>query len=394
MTNRREFLGLSAGAILAASTIGHARTVGRGPLSPPAPVTEGLPGDFAHAEGAPARQPLAILMLGGTGFLGPQTVEAALKRGHKVTLFNRGKTRPGLFPELEKLRGDRDLDDLKALEGRKWDAVVDTSANVPRWVKKAAAVLGPNIGHYVYISSVSVYVDQSKPGSDETSAVATIADPTTEKITGETYGALKALTEKAAEETMPGKVSVVRPGLIVGPEDPTDRFTYWPVRVARGGEVLAPGSPDDPVQLIDVRDLGAFLVRLIEDKSIGVFNALGPDKLLTMGQMLDACKKAAQSDATFTWADAQFLEKQGVHAWSDMPAWVPASGDTAGFAKISNARAVKAGLTFLPIADTAKATLEWFRTQPEARRAKLRAGISPDREAKALAAWRSRPAHK
>jgi 2'-hydroxyisoflavone reductase len=365
MTNRREFLGLTAGAMLGTGVVGHA-------------VDER------------ARQPLSILMLGGTGFLGPQTVEAALKRGHKVTLFNRGKTRPGLFPELEKLHGDREKDDLKALEGRNWDAVVDTSANVPRWVKKAAAVLGPNIGHYVYISSVSVYVDHSKPGSDETSAVATIADPTTEKITGETYGALKALSEKAAEDAMPGKVSVVRPGLIVGPEDPTDRFTYWPVRVATGGEVLAPGSPDDPVQLIDVRDLGAFLVRLIEDKTTGVFNALGPDKVLTMGQTLDACKKAAQSDATFTWADAEFLEKQGVHAWSDMPAWVPASGDTAGFARFSNARAVKAGLTFLPIADTAKATLDWFRTQPEARRAKLRAGISPDREAKVLAAWKAR----
>ena len=329
-------------------------------------------------------------MLGGTGFLGPQTVEAALKRGHKVTLFNRGKTRPGLFPDLEKLHGDREKDDLKALEGRKFDAVVDTSANVPRWVKKAAAVLGPNIGHYVYISSISVYADTSKPGMDETAPVATIADPTTEKITGETYGALKALSEKAAHEAMPGKVSVVRPGLIVGPDDPSDRFTYWPVRVARGGEVLAPGSPDDPIQFIDVRDLGAFLVRLIEDKTTGVFNALGPDKVLTMGQTLDACKRPHRAMPRSPGSMPTFSQKQGVHAWSDMPAWVPSSGETAGFAKVSNARALKAGLTFLPIADTAKATLDWFSTQPADRRAKLRAGITPEREAKVLAAWKAR----
>jgi 2'-hydroxyisoflavone reductase len=364
-TDRREFLGMAASSLLA--------------------LGAGRPGVDNRAG-----KPQTLLMLGGTGFLGPQTVEAALRRGFKVTLFNRGKTRPGLFPNLEKLHGDRDKDDLKALEGRKWDAVVDTSANVPRWVRKSAAVLGPNIGHYVYISSVSVYADTSKPGADETTPVATIADPTTEKIDGETYGPLKALTEKAAEAAMPGKVAVVRPGLIVGPEDPSDRFTYWPVRVARGGEVLAPGSPDDPIQLIDVRDLGEFLVRLIEDRTTGVFNALGPRQTLTMSQTLEACKQAAGSDATFTWVEADFLKKQGVHAWSDMPAWVPARGDTAGFARVSNARAIKAGLIFRPIAETAKATLDWFRTLPEERRAKMRAGLTAEREAKVLAAWKAR----
>jgi 2'-hydroxyisoflavone reductase len=365
MTNRREFLGMSAGALLGAGAIGQ-------------------------GDGSRKSDPKTILMLGGTGFLGPHTVEAAIRRGHKVTLFNRGKTRPGLFPDLEKLQGDREKDDLKALEGRKWDAVVDTSANVPRWVNKAAAILGSNVGHYIYISSISVYPDMSKPGTDETAPVATIDDPTTEKIDGRTYGALKALSEKAAETSMLGKVAVVRPGLIVGPEDPTDRFTYWPVRVARGGEVLAPGSADDPIQLIDVRDLGEFLVRLIEDHTTGVFNALGPEKALTIGHTLDVCKQAARSDASFTWVDAEFLEKQGVNAWSDMPAWVPSIGDTAGFAKVSNARAIKAGLTFRPIADTARATLEWFRTLPADRRSKLRAGLAQDREAKVLAAWKAR----
>jgi 2'-hydroxyisoflavone reductase len=367
MTTRREFLGMSAGALVGARAIGQ-RDDDRKP------------------------QPKTILMLGGTGFLGPQTVEAALRRGHKVTLFNRGKTRPGLFPDLEKLQGDREKDDLKALEGRKWDAVVDTSANVPRWVKKAAAVLSPSVGHYIYISSISVYADTSKPGTDETATVATIDDPTTEKIDGRTYGALKALTEKAAETAMPGKVAVVRPGLIVGPEDPSDRFTYWPWRVAQGGEVLAPGAPDDPIQLIDVRDLGAFLVQLIEDKTTGVFNALGPERPLAMGQTLAACQEASRSDATFTWVDAEFLEKQGVHAWSDMPAWVPSAGETAGFAKVSNARAIKAGLSFHPIADTAKVTLEWFRSLPADRRSKLRAGLSREREAKVLSAWKARTA--
>jgi 2'-hydroxyisoflavone reductase len=364
-TDRREFMGMAVGALLS--------------------IGAGQPRDES-----PKGKPRTLLMLGGTGFLGPQTVEAALRRGYKVTLFNRGKTRPGLFPDLEKLHGDRDKDDLNALEGRKWDAVVDTSANVPRWVKKAAAVLGPNIGHYVYISSVSAYADTSKPGTDETAPMATIADPTTEKIDAQTYGALKALTEKAAEGAMPGKVAVVRPGLIVGPEDPTDRFTYWPVRVARGGEVLAPGSPDDPVQLIDVRDLGEFLVRLIDDHTTGVFNALGPDQTLTIGQMLEACKQTTASNASFTWADADFLEQQGVHAWSDMPVWVPPRGDSAGFARVSNARAMKAGLKFRPIAETAKATLEWFRTLPEERRAKMRAGMTTEREAKVLAVWKAR----
>ena len=365
MTNRREFLGMSAGAMLGLGAMGERDARGAGEAK-------------------------TILMLGGTGFLGPQTVEAAVRRGHKVTLFNRGKTRPGLFPDLEKLHGDREKDDLKSLEGRRWDAVVDTSANVPRWVKKAAAVLGPNVGHYIYISSVSAYADLSKPGTDESAPVATIDDPATEKIDGRTYGALKALSEKAAETSMPGKVAVVRPGLIVGPEDPSDRFTYWPVRVAAGGEVLAPGSPDDAIQLIDVRDLGEFLVRMIEEHTTGVFNALGPDGTLTMGRMLDACKDVAKSDATFTWADASFLEKQGVHAWSDMPAWVPSAGETAGFARVSNARAVKAGLTFRPIADTALATLEWFRTLPADRKSKLRAGLSREREAKVLAALKAR----
>lgn len=342
-----------------------------------------------RAGAARTAQPKKILMLGGTGFLGPHTVEAALTRGHEVTLFNRGRTRPGLFPGLEKLQGDRN-NDLKALEGRKWDAVVDTSANIPRWVKSAAAVLGPNIGQYVYISSISAYASLAKPGTDESAALAEIADPTVEKVDGETFGALKALSEKAAEASMPGRVTVVRPGLIVGPDDPTDRFTYWPSRIDRGGEVLAPGSATDPVQLIDVRDLGEFIITLIEGTTTGTFNALGPAEELTMGRMLGACKEAAGSDATFTFVPAAFLAEHGVSPWSDMPAWVPAEGDTAGFARVSHAKAIAAGLRFRPIVETARATLEWLESQPEDRRSKLRTGISPAREAEVLAAWKAR----
>ena len=326
-------------------------------------------------------------MLGGTGFLGPQVVEYALKRGHSVTLFNRGKTRPGLFPKLEHLQGDRD-GKLDALKDRKWDAVVDTSGNVPRIVKMSADLLAPNIKHYLYVSSISVYVDTSKPG-DETATLATMDDPKNEEVL-KNYGALKALSEKAAETSMPGKTTVVRPGLIVGPDDPSDRFTYWPVRIAKGGEVLAPGGPEDLVQVIDAADLGVFLVTLIENNTTGVFNATGPEKTLTMGAMLDACKAASKNDAKLVWVDADFLEAQNVEAWSDMPVWVPNKGETAGFAKVSIEKALKAGLTFRPIAETAKSTLAWFHTLPEARRAKLRAGLTAEREAKVLAASKAR----
>ena len=347
----------------------------------------------ASRASAPAFAPLKLLILGGTGFLGPQFVEAATQRGHVVTLFNRGKTNPGLFPSLEKLQGDRNVKEaLKVFEGRKWDAVVDTSGYVPKQVRDACSILAPNIGHYVFISTCSVYKDNSKIGIDETAQVATIDNPQTDKVTDATYGPLKALCEKAAEEAMPGRVSNVRPGLIVGPGDPSDRFTYWPVRVARGGKVLAPHAPDERIQLIDVRDLGEWLVRLCETRSAGVFNALGPspDHPLTMGTMLNACKTVSKSDAQFIWADESFLEQQKVSAWGDMPAWAPNRGETAGFASIRNDRAVKAGLTLRSIEDTAKATLDWFRTLPEDRQRRLKAGLTPDREAEVLKAWESR----
>jgi 2'-hydroxyisoflavone reductase len=334
-----------------------------------------------------------ILILGGTGFLGPALVELARPRGHTVTLFNRGKTQPHLFPDVEKLQGDRD-GDLKALEGRKWDAVIDTSGYVPRIVRASAELLAPNVEQYLFVSTISVYKDMSQSGIDETAPVATVEDEKTEDVS-KYYGALKALSEKAAEAAMPGRAIIVRPGLIVGPGDPTDRFTYWPVRVARGGEVLAPGDGQDPVQFIDVKDLAAFMLGLVENKVTGVFNATGPVQTLHMRELLDGCKRANGGDAAFTWASAEFLEEQKVAPWMQMPVWIPRSDKEAGgVGRVSNARALARGLTFRPLEDTARDTLAWFKTQPPERQEKLRAGISAERERELLAAWHQRAGDK
>jgi len=334
----------------------------------------------------------SLLVLGGTKFLGPEVVEAALARGWPVTLFNRGKTNPQLFPELEKLRGDRDPakdDGLKALQDRGWDAVVDTSGYVPRHVAASASLLAPTCRQYLFVSSISVYADFSRPGMDETAPVGRLEDETVEKVDGETYGPLKALCERAAEQAMPGRTTVIRPGLIVGPHDPSDRFTYWPVRVARGGEVLAPGSASDPTQIIDVRDLAAFIVLALEKNRTGVFNATGPKDPLPIGDLLASCRRVSGSDASFTWVDATFLEEQKIAAWSDMPVWVPPTGEMEGFARVSIRRALAAGLAFRPLDETVRDTLAWWKTEPEERRRTMRAGITAEREAEVLAAWKA-----
>ncbi|MCP3065507.1 NAD-dependent epimerase/dehydratase family protein [Myxococcus sp. K38C18041901] len=339
--------------------------------------------------GTKAGKPLSILILGGTKFLGPALVESAQARGHTVTLFNRGKTNPGLFPNVEKLQGDRDpnkAEGLKALQGRKWDAVVDTSGYVPRIVKASAELLAPNVGHYTFVSTISVYKDASKPGLKETAPVATVDDPNTEDV-NKYYGALKALCEKAAETAMPGRVFNVRPGLIVGPDDPTDRFTYWPVRVAQGGEVLAPGTGHDATQFIDVRDLAAFIILGVEQKLAGLYTATGPEKPLLMRDFLERSKKALRSDATFIWAHPSFLEKHKVEAFGDMPVWVTPTGEEAGLLRVNIDKALAAGLTFRPLEDTVRDTVEWFKSEPPERQAKLKAGIAPAREKEVLAAW-------
>jgi nucleoside-diphosphate-sugar epimerase len=336
---------------------------------------------------APPPRKKRILILGGTGFLGPAIVEVARARGHALTLFNRGKTRPDLFPDVEKLRGDRD-GKLDALRGRKWDAVVDTSGYVPRIVSMSAELLAPGIERYVFISSISVYREDLKPGSDETAPVATMADPKNEDVR-ENYGALKALCEQAAEKAMPGRVVTVRPGLIVGPGDPTDRFTYWPVRLDQGGDVLAPGDGTDPAQVIDVRDLGAWLVELVERGETGVYNAVGPASPTTMRSMLSEVARGAGAKANLVWVPWPFLKKQGVAPWTDLPMWIPVGEPESGIASVSIARAVRKGLRFRPIAETAKDTLAWWRTLPDDRRSKLHAGLSREKEAAVLAAWRA-----
>jgi 2'-hydroxyisoflavone reductase len=356
-----------------------------------ATLAAALPFGTSLAATAPAPKGLNFLILGGTGFLGPHIVEAATRRGHTMTLFNRGKTNPSLFPNLEKLHGDRKTD-LSALQGRKWDAVIDTSAYIPGDVTRSATLLAPNVGQYLLISTVSVYAKLDKPGMDESAALATTSDPEAQAVTNENYGALKALCERAVEKAMPGRATVIRPGLIVGPSDTTDRFTYWPVRVARGGEVLAPGSAHDYTQFIDSRDLADFIVLCLEKKSLGTFNADAQAGSITMGTFLDTCKKVSGSDARFTWVDAKFLDEQKVAAWSDMPAWAPAEGDDAGFGQVSSAKAKAAGLRYRPLADTVRDTLAWMHTEPEAHQAKLKAGLSAERESAVLKAWHARSA--
>lgn len=342
--------------------------------------------------GAAAPRPPAkkkILILGGTGFLGPHIVTTALARGHTVTLFNRGKTHPGLFPNVEKLQGDRN-GHLEALANRQWDAVVDPSGYVPRQVTASATLLAPNVHHYVFISTISVYAKEDAVGADESSPVVTIADPTNED-TKANYGALKALCERAAEAAMPGRVTSIRPGLIIGPGDMTGRFTHWPTRLADGGEVLAPGDGGTPVQYVDGRDLGAWIVRVVEDGTIGTMNALGPTPGTTMRAVLEACNHALGDKARLTWVDAAFLAAHGVEGWSDLPMWIDNHGENAGFGTRQNARAVRAGLTFRPIADTARDTLAWLATLSDDERAKARSsGITREKEAAVLAAWHAR----
>jgi len=332
-----------------------------------------------------AERKLNILILGGTAFLGPALVNDALARGHQVTLFNRGRTNTHLFPDVEKLVGDRD-GDLEALKGRKWDVVIDTSGYKPRLVKDSAELLAGHVDHYIFISTVSVYADFSQRGLNEDSPVGTLEDETTEEITGLTYGPLKALCEQAAEKAMPGRTCTIRPGLIVGPMDRSDRFTYWPVRIAKGGEVLVPDKPEVVTQIIDVRDLAEYTIHCAEQHINGVFNATSPAEELTMGDIFESCRKVSGSDATFTWADPKFLEENEVQAWSHMPVWVPLDGEDAGHPYIDVTRALNTGLVYRPLSETVRGTLDWWATVPPERQAgDMRSGITAEREAELLA---------
>jgi 2'-hydroxyisoflavone reductase len=384
--DRRKFVLGSLAAGAAAACGSRDRSSAPAPVAAP-PAAAPAPSARSTATAAPAKK--SILVLGGTGFIGPHIVSSALARGHKVTLFNRGKTHPGLFPDVEKLHGDRD-GHLEALAGRTWDAVVDPSGYVPRLVKASAELLAPSIGHYVFISTISVYAEHDKLDADESSPVETLSDPTTEDVRAH-YGGLKALCEKAAEAAMPGRVLNIRPGLIIGPGDPSGRFSHWPTRLAQGGEVLAPGDGSTPVQYIDGRDLGAWIIRAIEDRAVGTMNALGPAQRVTIKGVLDECNRALGGKAQLTWVDGGFLDQRGVSGWGDLPMWIDNKGEWAGFGTLSNARAVKAGLAFRPIGDTARDTLAWLDTVPADERAKARStGIKPAKEAEVLAAWKAR----
>ncbi|MFY9342617.1 MAG: NAD-dependent epimerase/dehydratase family protein [Planctomycetota bacterium] len=335
-----------------------------------------------------------ILILGGTGFLGPHQVRCALARGHQVTVFNRGRSGAGMFgKDVEELVGDR-AGDLTALKGRTWDAVIDESASqssAPEWVKRSAEAVKDSAAQYLFVSTRSVYADTSRVPMTADAPVLTRENSPVAEGRALPYGHAKAYAEKAAHEILPGRVTVVRPGLIIGPGDDTDRFTYWPVRVARGGEVLAPGDGSDHVQNIDVRDLAEFGITLVEKATFGVFNAVGPQGGQPFRQFLAGIAKGVGSAATFTWVDADFLAAQGLRPYSrELPAFQVMRGKTAGFARFDLTKEIAAGLTFRPTDVSAKETLAWWQTLPKERQQAPKAGLPAEREQAVLAAWRAR----
>lgn len=335
-----------------------------------------------------------ILILGGTGFVGPHDVRYALSRGHQVTIFNRGKSAPGLFgKDVEELAGDR-ASDLHALKGRKWDAVIDESASLssaPEWVKLSADLLKDNVDQYLFISTRSVYSDLSSVPMTANAPVLTLENSPIAEGRPLSYGHAKAYAEKAIHALMPGRVTVVRPGLIIGPEDDTDRFTYWPVRIARGGDVLVPGDGTDHVQIIDVRDLVQFCVTLVENKTFGVFNGVGPDRGRPFKDFVNRIHSSVGATGTYTWVDAEFLRANGAAPYGrELPVYQVMRGRTAGFAQFDLTPEIKAGLKIRPLEDSARDTLAWFRTLPAERQAGLKTGLSPAREKALLALWRAR----
>jgi 2'-hydroxyisoflavone reductase len=334
--------------------------------------------------------------------MGPEQVNYALSRGHHITLFNRNKTRPDMFKgQVDQLIGDLN-NDTSALAGKKFDVVIDNPTTAPAWVRNVARYMKGNTGHYIFISTISVYPDNSVPNADETAPTTPMPDSldayTLDRQNfGRYYGALKSRSEKEVQDNYLGIFTIIRPGLIVGLLDPSDRFTYWPVRVARGGEVLAPGEPNDVTQFIDARDLAEWTVRMAEKgprDGGGIYNATGPRQPLPMGQFLQACKEVSGSDARFTWVPWSFLQEQKIRGWRDMPIVVPPNGPTAGFDRRNIDRALAKGLTFRPLNVTIKDTLEWNKTRPQEAQDKLAAGaiagISAQREAEVLAAWHAK----
>jgi len=321
---------------------------------------------------------MRILIIGGTRFLGRHLVNSARVRGHDVTLFNRGKSNPDLFQNVEKIHGDREKD-LDKLSGQ-WDAVIDTCGYYPRIVRMSADALKGKVENYVFISSISAYADFKKIGINESYPLAKMEDETSEDNSPETYGARKALCEQAVQDVFGIGSLIIRPGLIVGPHDPTERFTYWPVRIARGGDVLVPDRPDVPTQIIDVRDLADFIIHLIEQNISGVFNATSEP--ISLEALFQTCKLVSGSDARFKWASTEFLEEHNVAPWSDMPAWIPEDGEDAGVSRTNVSKAINAGLKFSSLFETIKDILIWASYLPDDY--ELKAGLKPEREKELL----------
>ena len=323
-----------------------------------------------------------LLILGGTRFVGRHMTRAALECGHSVTLFNRGNSNPELFPEVEKLRGDRD-GDMSALEGRTWDAVLDTSGYVPRIVKRSAELI--DAAHYTFISSISVYPDDLPPHADENADVQQLEDPTTEEVTGETYGGLKVLCEEVVQEVYPDAALILRPGIVVGPFDPTDRFTYWPHRVDEGGEVLAPEGPDVPIQFIDARDLADFTISSIEAKRTGTYNVVSNGDQFTLGELLETSRKVSQNDASFSWVYEKFLLEKGIDPFADLPLWIPKKDQN--FFRVSSEKALGQGLEIRSLELSVRDTLGWDKTRPEG---EFNRKLSKEKEQEILRGWRER----
>lgn len=375
--SRRRFLASSA-------TVGGALTLGLPSL---ARALAPEPGSASVVD-EPRRTsaPLRILILGGTGFIGPNQVQYALDRGHSVTLFNRGVTNSTLFPNVPRLIGDRNLPDgHKALGSGEWDVVIDNPTANPNWVRDAGRALKGRTKHYIFVSTISVFADLSVV-VDENGPLLPPADIDA-TFDPKSYGQNKVRSEMEARTQFGDQLTIIRPGLIVGPGDLSDRFSYWPVRIDRGGEVLAPGTPNDPVQYVDAKDLSEWMIRLAENRTLGTFNASGPRMPTTVAEMLYGIKAVTTSGPQFTWVAADFLAANQVRAWSDMPVWVPPAGRTANFARVNCSKAHASGLTFRPLAETAAATLAWYKTRPAAEQEKARAGLAAERELAVLAAW-------
>ena len=367
--NRRRFL--KAAALGSAAAVAGVRVE----LAATARAAE-------HAAG-----PLRILILGGTGFIGPHMVREALRRGHEVSLFNRGRTNNALFPDLETLIGDRN-NGLQALEGHTWDAVIDNSGYVPRHVQDSARLLAGAAAHYVYVSTISVYDISPVPITEE-SPLATIEDETVEEVTGETYGALKALCEKRVlTEVGADRSTILRPTYICGPGDRTDRYTYWPVRTMRGGDMLWPGTPEDDIQIIDVRDFANFAVDCAEKRIGGTFNTVTPMASFKMGDLLEDCLAVTAADTNPVWVGYDFIGANEIGAGGGLPIWEDPDGEYASLSLVDGTRAVEAGLHNRPTRETARDTVTWWKSLPAERSANMRAGLSAEKEAELLAKWK------